>query len=499
MHRGLAGTPQSMSSLARRAARMLAGLAGLAVVAAVAIGVALLVTPMQNVTVAGQVISVGTATPALNLTGPGEVDLFGQALPTALQFTGPVRPRLALTRITIDSELANFVQGASTGRATQRLGSALTSGWLQYFGWEAAIAAVTALAMAGALAGWRRLPAGPTARLLAAALVGTELLNAGAIALAAHDTQHALRHVRSLSQLAGSDPARQVTRKARPVVTGVHAIVIGDSTAAGAGLAPIADPSRVDQACGRSSDSYAEDLASANGWKVMNLACDSATIASGLLSGQARSGMTIPPQVSSARQVAGASAVIVSVGADDLQWSALLAYCATAAHCDDNATAAYFQQKLAKFSTEYLDLLAQLAALPGHPQVIINRYYSPFGKDVSCLTRRGLPAANVPTLISRLATLNSVLAKGAAEFGDASPRPDFTGHQLCSSQPYVQGPSDPAPLHPTALGQLAIAIADEAALAAHPAASPSASPSASASASPSASSPVSPGPAPSGR
>ena len=59
---------------------------------------------------------------------------------------------------------------------------------------------------------------------------------------------------------------------------------------------------------------------------------------------------------------------------------------------------------------------------------------------------------------------NAVLAKGATEFGFLAPQPDFTGHQLCTSQPYVQWFGDPAPFHPTALGQLAIALTDQAVL-----------------------------------
>ena len=56
-----------------------------------------------------------------------------------------------------------------------------------------------------------------------------------------------------------------------------------------------------------------------------------------------------------------------------------------------------------------------------------------------------------------------MLAKGAQQFGFASPQPDFTGHELCSQQPYVQGLGAAAPFHPTALGELAIALADQAA------------------------------------
>jgi len=91
--------------------RWLGGLALLVVVACGAIAVALQVTPMQTVTVAGQVIKVGATSPNLSWSGPGEVDLFGQSLPTNILFSGPVRPRLQLSQITINSELTTFVEG----------------------------------------------------------------------------------------------------------------------------------------------------------------------------------------------------------------------------------------------------------------------------------------------------------------------------------------------------------------------------------------------------
>jgi hypothetical protein len=443
---------------------LLASLAGLVVVAAVAIGVALRVTPMQTVTVAGQVIKVGTTAPRLSMSGPGEVDLFGQSLPTAVRFAGPVAPRLALTQITLDSELANFAQGSSPHSATHQLGALLGDGWARYFAWEAAIAGLTALLLTGAAAGWRRLTARATIRLLVAGLAVTQLINLGAIMLAAHGAQKALRQVRSLNELVGSEPAPPAVQRAGPLLPGVQAVVIGDSTAAGAGLPLLADPSRVDRACGRSSDSYAEDLARANSWKVMNLACNSASIGHGLLGPQRKYGVMVGAQLGTAMQAQDASVVIVSVGADDLQWSAIVGYCAAAPRCNDRASAAYFQQKLATFSKDYFQLLSQLTGLHGHPRVIINLYYDPFGTTIGCVAGRGLTAAKAGILSSRLATLNKVLSTGAAEFGYAAVQPSFAGHQLCSQQPYVQGPGDEAPFHPTALGQLAIALADQVAL-----------------------------------
>jgi lysophospholipase L1-like esterase len=451
-----------------RLVRPLLAAAGMLLTAVLAVGAALEVTPMQTVTVAGQVISVGAALRP-SLSGPGEVDLFGQSLATAVSFPGPVRPRLELTQITLNSELADFVKGGTPSEVAATLRMALVSGWEHYFGWEAAAAGLAALILAGALAGWRRLPGRSTAWILAAALVTTELINGGAVALTARGAQDALRHVHSLNQLVASAPIPALPNgRPRLAVRGVQEVVLGDSTAAGAGLAPVGHPSAADRGCGRSSESYGQDLAAANGWRTVNLACDSATIRAGLLGPQQRSGIQIPAQITAASQFRNPSVVIVSVGADDLQWSTIVATCAVESHCDNGAAAAFFQQKLADFSTTYLQLLIQLGSLPGHPKVIINQYYDPFGSDTACIVSQGLTAAKIPTLNAWLTALNQVLAKGAAQSGFLSAQPSFAGHQLCSPQPYVQGLGAAAPFHPTALGQLAIALADQAALAQQP-------------------------------
>jgi GDSL-like Lipase/Acylhydrolase family len=462
----------------RRPYRLVLGIVCLAVVAALSIAAALAVTPMQTVQVAGQVIKVG-AVPALSISGPGQVSLFGQTLPTVMSFPGPIRPRLELSQITLNSELTNFVEGATPTHAGLLLRSDLISGWERYFGWEAALAGITALLLAGAVAGWRRLPARSTVWVLALALVVTELVNLGAIAVAANGARHALANVHSLNQLVGSvSVASQPVRKRPRVVTGVQEVVMGDSTAAGAGLPLVADPSAADRACGRSSESYSADLAAANGWKAVNLACDSATVRRGLLGSQVADGQVLAAQIGFASEISHPSVVIVSIGADDLQWAPILEVCAVSTTCDSRASAAYFQQKLAAFSASYLQLLIRLGSLPGHPRVIINRYYDPFGADIGCIISRGLTADKISTLSTWLSALNQVLARGAAQFGFLSPQPSFAGHQLCSPQPYVQGLTARAPFHPTPLGQLAIALADQAAItraATTPAAPPRAS------------------------
>lgn len=445
-------------------ARWLAILVVLVAVAAGSIAVALETTPSQTVSVAGQVVQVGSTPPGLTFSGPGQVDLFGQSLPTTLRFAGPVRPRLQLARITINSELTNFVEGPKAKAAKHILGARLADGWVHYFAWETLIAGGAALIGVGALAGWRRIPRRTTLKLLAAGLLITEAINVGAILVTAYHAKDALRKVTSLNQLVGSEPPiPHLKRKARPLPN-VQAVVLGDSTAAGLGLAPVSHPTRVERVCGRSSDAYAQVLASVNGWRVLNLACSGATIAHGLLGPQHRHGLVVPSQVATAGRASNASVVIVSVGANDLGWGHMLAYCAVAPSCDDRATTAYFQQQLASFSKNYLELLSRLAALPSHPRVIINRYYNPFGAQPQCLDNLGYTPAKLTVIDSRLNALNTVLAKGATQFGFTSPQPDFHGHELCTAQSYVQGMKSPAPFHPTALGEFAIALADQAVL-----------------------------------
>jgi hypothetical protein len=221
---------------------------------------------------------------------------------------------------------------------------------------------------------------------------------------------------------------------------------------------------------------------------VLNLACGSATIQNGLIGPEVLyNGEIAPPQLPRAEAATRAKVIIVSVGADDLSWSVLTQLCAAAAVCDDKVSTAYFDQLLDTFTRNYYELLSDLDRLSAHPAVLVNEYYVPFGADVGCLRQYGITQAKAKVLLARLGRLNTVLAQGAGLFGFGVAAPKFTGHELCTTDPWVQGPSDPAPLHPNAAGELAIALADEQAfpmLTSSPVQLPSPTPSPSASVSP---------------
>ena len=417
---------------------------------------------MQTVSAAGQTAQVGATIPSLSWSGPGELDLFGQAIPTKPQFEGPIRPLLQLTHITIDPQVAQLLRSDDPRQLKLSLSQQLAQGWTRYFVWETLIAAGFAVVGLLAVAGVRRQSHLTMLKTVGAGLAVVVGVNIGGVLLTARSTPTVLRSVKTLDDLVGADPlADNPGPVARPL-PGVQAVVIGDSTAAAVGNPAVPNAGALDRACGRSSQSYAADLATVNNWNVLNLACSSATIQNGLLGVQVLgNGQVAPAQLDEAQLATHAKVIIVSVGADDVEWSIMTRLCVASAVCNDKVSTAYFSQLLNSFTRSYYQLLGDLADLPGSPAVLVNQYYSPFGPDIGCLARYGLTPAKEKVLLARLGQLNTVLAEGAQVFGFGVADPPFAGHELCTADPYVQGPQDRAPLHPTATGELAIALADQ--------------------------------------
>jgi hypothetical protein len=463
--RGLNARERVISSFLRRTRTTAFYLVTFVIVTAGSIWLALQVAPLQTVSAAGQTAQVGAAPPSLSLSGPGELDLFGQVVPTKPQFEGPIRPLLQLTHITIDPQVARLLRSDDPRKLKLNLSQELAQGWTRYFEWETLIVAGFAAVALLAVSGIRRQSHAKMARTVVIGLVIACGVNVGGVLLTAKSTPQVLRSVKTLDDLVGADPLAAPQQAIAKPLPGVQAVVIGDSTAAAVGNPPVAGATALDRACGRSGESYAADLATVNTWNVLNLACSSATIANGLLGAQVlNNGQVAPPQLTEAERATHAKVIIVSVGADDVEWSIMTRLCVASAVCNDKVSSAYFNQEISAFTRGYYQLLADLAELPGSPAVLINQYYSPFGTDIGCLARYGITAAKKRVLLSRLGQLNAVLAQGARTFGFGVTDPPFTGHELCTPAPYVQGPGDLAPLHPTASGELAIALADQQAL-----------------------------------
>jgi hypothetical protein len=418
------------------------------------IGVSLLVSPPQAIQTAGQSLELSAGPPSLSTSGPGTLALFGQSIPTTQQFAGPIRPRLQWAQVTHYNELLVAL------RQPRDLGQDLRDGWTTYFVRELIIAVCVAAALAAltlvlARRHWVVVIAGMA---LAAAVTGG--IDAIAVSSAASGL-NSLAQVHTLDELVGRSPLTVSPAPPKPASTSVSTVVIGDSTAAGAGNPLVLNATAQDRACLRSRDSYAADIAAVNGSAVVNLACTNASIEDGLFGPESINGSIVPAQLATLASMKGVHTVIVSIGANEMHWAELMELCLVSPQCDDSASAAWFAQALDSFTVDYYDLLQYLATLPGAPHVIVNEYYDPLPAKPVCPALPDVTAAKSGVLLDRLTMFNTVLSEGAASFGFAAVDPNFSGHELCTSQSFVQGLSAAAPLHPNAAGELAIALGDE--------------------------------------
>ena len=304
-------------------------------------------------------------------------------VPTKPQFEGPIRPLLQLTHITIDRQVAQLLRSDSPRKLELNLSQQLAQGWTRYFEWETLIAAGFAVVALIAVAGIRRQSHTKMARTVIAGLVVVCGVNVGGIALTASSTPGVLRSVKTLDDLVGTDtdPLQTTPQSVAKPLPGVQAVVIGDSTAAAVGNPLPAGASVLDRACGRSSESYADDLGVVNDWNVLNLACSGATIANGLLGAQVlNDGQVAPPQMVEAQLATHAKVIIVSVGADDVEWSIMTRLCVASAVCNDKVSAAFFDQEIGAFTRSYYQLLSDLADAsrhsrrPGQPVLLAVRH-----------------------------------------------------------------------------------------------------------------------------
>ena len=249
---------------------------------------------------------------------------------------------------------------------------------------------------------------------------------------------------------------------ADPMRTNDAYAAMGDSVAAGDGL-PLAGTGVVATACGRSTQAYPYAVASSLNMALNDVACSGATTDKGVFGPQQISSTTtLPSQVDQAFAVNNPRLVTVTIGANDVNWQQLITQCYT--------TGCGTTQDNQQFEASLLQLRAKLAVTLGDirlhqgwtpNQVLVTGYYSPVSTaQPQCSDTQGLTNTEITWINSKEQELNNVIRESVAVFPSAHYVPlNFTGHELCSSDPWVQGVQAAAPFHPTAAGQAAIATA----------------------------------------
>ncbi|HTH72722.1 MAG TPA: SGNH/GDSL hydrolase family protein [Candidatus Pristimantibacillus sp.] len=224
---------------------------------------------------------------------------------------------------------------------------------------------------------------------------------------------------------------------------------LGDSVAAGFGLPDPADSIR---ACGRTTGAYPNLLANARGLSFANFACSGAKL-SDLFAGR-----RAPTQLSAAFAGGTPSLMTITAGANDVEWSFFINKCFTR-DCGTSTDDLTFGRLNAQLAQNVQALFQQIQAMSNGspPEVVMTGYFDPVSDSCNGVDKSITPS-EINWINARTADLNQTLQNGAAQFSFVRFAPiDFSGHDVCASDPWVQSITDPAPFHPNNQGQQVIA------------------------------------------
>jgi len=240
---------------------------------------------------------------------------------------------------------------------------------------------------------------------------------------------------------------------------GKRYVALGDSVAAGLGL-PQGIGVPEEQACGRSEQAYPYQVAAAAGMYPEHLACSGAKADEGLYGPQTVGPNSLPPQLDRAFAAGTPDVITITIGANDARWTEFLGKCyqqRCGTYFDDAAIAVLLTDLRWELHRTLATIKHRSGTTP--PQVILTGYFIPFNTaNITCNDTRNFTVAEMNWMNAQVANLNQAIRNVTSWYGFADYAPvDFSGHELCSNDPWIQGLQDPAPFHPTAGGQAAMA------------------------------------------
>jgi len=242
-----------------------------------------------------------------------------------------------------------------------------------------------------------------------------------------------------------------------PVMSNNAYVALGDSVAAGLGLPLNLNATAQDQQCGRSPQGYPNVVAANLGLTLVNKTCSGATVGD-LVTQERIRGPNPSAQLNNTFANGTPQLITITAGANDAHWADFIRTCYQF-NCDTAGYTTAANTLLLTMQAKLRYALSDLAVRSGGnpPQVIVTGYYDPL--SASCVLQQQQITSNEVTWLSNeTAKLNQKLATTSTQFPFVTFVPiDFTGHDICSSDPWVQGPTAAAPFHPTAEGQQAIA------------------------------------------
>lgn len=295
---------------------------------------------------------------------------------------------------------------------------------------------------------------------IAASLVGS-LMVTSVVLGSASTTGGTLQNEATATTTSSKTPTSSraaTTTRPQQVQNGATYIAMGDSVAAGAGLPALSAPTGNDELCDRSSQAYPYRIAASLQTGVVHSACSGAKVDEGIYGDQIRKGVRVPAQLPAAFANDNPELITITIGANDIRWNQFIRQCyvTRCGFAVDNARTKIYRTDLRIELTRMLNQI-NTRSTGSPPKVLISGYYSPIA-STACLAANRITSTEVAWLNSQTAQMNQAIRSVVPLFTFAEYVPiDFTGHEVCSADPWVQDLEAAAPIHPTDAGHAAIA------------------------------------------
>ncbi len=250
----------------------------------------------------------------------------------------------------------------------------------------------------------------------------------------------------------------QSTDTTTAVATNGSYVALGDSVAAGVGLKTDSDPS----ACNRTDQAYPHQIADTLHYKLTNLACSGATLPEGILGQQDVNQLKTASQLDQLFALPKPTVITMTIGANDAQWTTVFAKCYTGV-CGSATDTTEVKQRLAVVGTNLQKALTQIQQHYGAavPQMIVTGYHQVFPTTTpiaGCTDLTGVDPAELAWGRQQQSAIDDTIQSTVKGFAFAKYAAiSFGGHELCTTDSWVQGLSDKQPYHPTEAGQTAFA------------------------------------------
>ena len=234
---------------------------------------------------------------------------------------------------------------------------------------------------------------------------------------------------------------------------------LGDSVAAGYGLPQLTNSTATDRRCWRSAQAYPYLVASAKNMTLIHTACSGATVGD-LVTRQYQNNYVFGAQLKKAFANGVPGVISITAGANDIAWRTHLLACRDST-CGTQRQTAVSDALITALELKYDAVMTAITikSSGNPPAVVLTGYYNPVSPACTTVDSR-ITAAEITWVTERIAALNNALQRVAARYDFVTNAPvNFSGHDLCASDPWIQGFNTRGALHPNTEGQQAIANA----------------------------------------